>query len=518
MQAYWTRVAVLSIAGYLGSLAVVDACSTSDRYLRPSNYELVKGAGAIVRAVAVDTLQQFIGYGSSLESDERIPLYSGSVRFRVIEVLKGSDRIESITAGGDSYTPDEKWEPNSSFRYARGPRYGGPCNTDWYTIGSQYLLFLDSGRNNVWFVSGPPFTRIAEPVADTNDPWYRTVRHYIQAERTGNYEQSKERLKWLRDAAQRQVDSIEYPRQMVEDIDRHFSEPHGMKSYADLIDLLARRREGEDTLSILRVLRGSGRSDTLSVLWAIANGGHPEGAEFIRQLLDRRTWIRYSEPMMAYLTEQHDTSMIRPMIAQYRKLSRSEEAQWEVLKYLRSNAGAAHRNEMVAFLLRSDTTVALALAPWFIEHPHPDATARLRRLRAKRRFGFDPIHSTLAELGDEDVIRAALAHQRDRGVYGLGPYPAYYILAQSTHPLADSAFAAVLASRDATLLEYITQGLGYTRGAHVWPRLKALAETPDLPSDVQYWLRVTLEKFAHAGRAEAVELLDRVPPVRAPQE
>lgn len=479
------------IMGLLGCVSVASACVRSAGYQQPSNFELVKMSGAIVRAVAVDTTVAITGYELEFETTRRIVRYSPAVRFRIVEILKGPDRIDSLLAFGVARIPENDEPSRSDFRYWRQPLNCSCCAADWYTLGTEYLLFLDSSRTGEWRVFEAAYARVAESIAGSNDPWYRTVRHYVAVDAIADYELAKQRLQSLLESARRGIDPVDFPLAMAADIEDHFSRPYRLKSYDDLVALLRVARDAEDTME---------------VLWSLANGKHPEGIELVRQLVDSGVWLKFHEPIVTWLVGHRDTSMIGTMIAEYDRLGGDREKTGPIFAYLVGVAGEKQKPVMLALLERGDDATTYTLARWFMSHPDPRATRRLKQYPLGR-FETDRVREALAELGDEGVIREAFLHQNDRDEYGLGPWGSYYIIARSSHRLADSAFAAILKLRQDTLLRYIVQGLDRTEGKHRWARLRALASVPDLSPEVTYWLIRTLEKSAWKGEAEATELL-----------
>jgi hypothetical protein len=137
------------------------ACSVDSDYVRPSNFELVQIADAIVVATAVRGLE---------EDDDSM------VDFRIDTNLKGAGpqtfRSDSARLGA-THASDLN---DLSASHPEG--HAGPCNRYTFRKGGRYLLFLSRDKGGEWRTLGYPFSRISEDYSEQS-VWARTVRRYI---------------------------------------------------------------------------------------------------------------------------------------------------------------------------------------------------------------------------------------------------------------------------------------------------------------------------------------------------
>lgn len=142
----------------MGMSGLAAACSVIGDYVRPSNFELVQIADAIV----VATPEVAVG--------------EDVVRFRVERTVKGAPpaRFEvSMAAIGRTM-------PSSDDLSTSNPEgYAGPCNRMTFGRGGRYLFFLGRAADGSWDQLGFPFSRINEDYRGENAVWMRTVRRYL---------------------------------------------------------------------------------------------------------------------------------------------------------------------------------------------------------------------------------------------------------------------------------------------------------------------------------------------------
>jgi hypothetical protein len=212
---------------YLSSITVVSPCSVVMGYARPTNYELVKEAEAIVLANAVT----FEKRGETSRGKA-----FGVFRFKVLEHLKGDCRDEFISVEGDENV--RSWGDANDFSFTKGDH--GPCNPTDYKLKGTYLLFLHKWKES-WVVGGPPFTRVNVLVEVTNAPWTQAVRHYARIARLNDYDKEKAALRELRSRAV--ANDAGCPKALAGDIDAHFEKPTPAKSFSDLKTLYERTND-----------------------------------------------------------------------------------------------------------------------------------------------------------------------------------------------------------------------------------------------------------------------------------
>src|SRR5687768_7660121 len=132
------------------------ACSVVFGYTRPTNYELVQGADAIVLARA-DSFkrQERLASGKSL----------GIFKFKVLERTKGDFDEKELLVEGDNDI--RSWGDPNDLSFTKGDH--GPCNPTDYKLKATYVLFLQKW-NGKWLVGGPPFTRVNVLVDGSDAP------------------------------------------------------------------------------------------------------------------------------------------------------------------------------------------------------------------------------------------------------------------------------------------------------------------------------------------------------------
>src|SRR5688572_23473888 len=97
------------------------SCSPVMGYIRPTNFELVKGADRIVLARA-DSFEK--------KAKGRKDSSSGMFKFTVLEALKGNFSEASLTIEGDDYI--RPWGEPEDFSYTKPDH--GPCNPTDYRV------------------------------------------------------------------------------------------------------------------------------------------------------------------------------------------------------------------------------------------------------------------------------------------------------------------------------------------------------------------------------------------------
>jgi hypothetical protein len=139
------------------------ACSVFGDYVRPTNFELVQLADAIVVATAI---------GEEEEGDT-----DSIVHFRVSTVLKGSPRKDLNILGAGlgkplRSDPDDLSDPNRE-------AYQGPCIRRTFAKGKAYVLFLARDEAGTHHQLGYPFTRVNEDHFGPDSLWMQTITSYL---------------------------------------------------------------------------------------------------------------------------------------------------------------------------------------------------------------------------------------------------------------------------------------------------------------------------------------------------
>jgi hypothetical protein len=192
-----TRLAGLAVVMVIGAPVAARACSPVPGYIRPTSFELLQIADAVVvaRAAPGGVLEYSSGRAATFQ-----PEFS----------IKGPlpDRIEPWGAIGKVSPSDPKavGEPHpDSMR--------GACIRQTFTAGARYVLFLDQGSDGAYRIAGHPFTPVAEDYAGEASPWTKTLRAYLAIQTSRPPEQWSEammqRLKTLMTRPRSAVDDAE---------------------------------------------------------------------------------------------------------------------------------------------------------------------------------------------------------------------------------------------------------------------------------------------------------------------
>jgi len=140
------------------------ACSVVGHYVRPTNFELVQMADAIVVASAL----------APTAGDQR-----RRVRFRTHESIKGHGPSEFSISGqlGKPVPsdPGELTEPNPE-------AYAGPCIRWTFAKGKSYVIFLKRDDDGQFSQLGYPFTRPSEDYFGPASLWVRTIKTYLDVQ------------------------------------------------------------------------------------------------------------------------------------------------------------------------------------------------------------------------------------------------------------------------------------------------------------------------------------------------
>jgi hypothetical protein len=266
------------------------ACSVVGDYVRPSNFELVQIADAIV----VATPEARAGKDPE----------AGLV-FRVEKRIKGAPppRLEIGMAALGQPGPSDLADLSRS--HPEG--YAGPCNRMSFARGGHYLLFLEREPDGRWRQLGYPFARINEDYAGEDNAWMRSVRRYLRLQ------QSLKPLEQIA-ALRRMIETGRDPAGVAlsaaerADIVDHLSSISQWKPTAYLLDLYGRieqreplpyaarpdaaNREGGEADRVASLLLDepgpagpkAGERERLMVLRALAKGDHPEALALFERL------------------------------------------------------------------------------------------------------------------------------------------------------------------------------------------------------------------------------------------
>jgi hypothetical protein len=137
---------------------------------------IVRGADVIVRATALEyavppEVSDYFGVKRTSAS--------GSIRFDVIEVMRGRPLRELILAGELVDRDDFNRSP-PPYQGAR-PNAGGSCWAWPYKTGAQYLLMLEKEHTGGLTLERYPLAPVNEQLHSDDDPWLLWVRTRAKA-------------------------------------------------------------------------------------------------------------------------------------------------------------------------------------------------------------------------------------------------------------------------------------------------------------------------------------------------
>ncbi|QOV96351.1 hypothetical protein [Novosphingobium sp. ES2-1] len=260
-----TKAIILGLAAMV-AIPPANACSVVETYIRPSNFELVQIADAIVVARA--------------ETDVQNGPADPAVAFRIEASLKGNapDRVVLPFASiGKPIASDL-----SDLSGANPEGDMGACNRMTFARDSRYLMFLERGENGEWRQLGFPFSRINEDYIGENNAWMRAVRRYLRLQRS---RPPMEQIAALTRMAETRLDDEGRPLADAEraDIANHLRSISPWKPTAHLLDLHARIERGETKT----VSPQDPQEARRLILAALAEGEHPDALPLFDSLSAR---------------------------------------------------------------------------------------------------------------------------------------------------------------------------------------------------------------------------------------
>lgn len=493
-----TVAVVAPVLALLASGAPARACSTAPGALYPTNYELVRGAEAIVLARSVRSAPSPKSPGFAL------------LTFEIEEVVAGDFRATSLTIDGADLEPFAGRTPEDDFSAARPS--AAACQAEDYRLDRRYLLFLRQ-HSREWGISGPGFSRVNEEVDGPDSPWVQTVRRYLSVAALRNYDREKVALRQLRAQAAAGKEPKALAGALIADIDRHFRTPSDAKSGPDLVALFQTAPS-----DLVR----------LDALWALAHTAPPEAKVFMRRTLLRETRTEPKEtrtdwldPLGRYFAEVEDHSLFGPLAVFYVRYPQSASERGRVTEALAAASGPGDAQRLLELLRGSSNSEATNLALGFARggrDPRP-AIADLHRRIPGNAYGQDLYMAmALAVIGDAVVVDWAKQAVRPPRSSDADREYAVYVLAVSPLAAADGAVRELIAAGDPELLEHLVGGFMFPMARfnpRRWDQLEEILRVPGanpaimatLEWQAEYLLRdaVTPEE-----RAMTVPLVARV--------
>lgn len=456
------------------------ACSVRSGYIRPTNYELVKGAEAIVLARA-----------TTFEKKAATPggVSVGMFGFKILERIQGECREEFISTEGD--TDVHGWGYPTDFSFTKADY--GPCNPTDYQLNSNYVLFLKRFKGN-GYVGGPPFSRINVMVEGTNAPWIRAVREYARIASLKNYEKEKTALLNARSSAP--ASERGYSRALADDIDDHFNKPTPAKSFLDLRVIYDRTADLEKREQ---------------VLWACADEPKLEAKDFFRGLMTTGEWLQHIGPVCTYVAEAKLTGFHQKFASVLATNRVEYERRW-ILMALAGSTEYSEKELMQRILESISAEEIVVLSDWFVRYPSPPAIRHVAKLASKDYPEHFDLTLMLAGMGDSNVVHWAKEFVKQPGDQA---WLGVYVFANSPLPEADQIARQIIKNGDSDQLVWLVQAYGDSRSTQRLDRIKEAVKTTPKSQKLIYWLRRTLNDWAYQGNKEAEKLLSELPVVES---
>ena len=182
-------------------------CTVSPTYVRPTNFELVRRADAIVVATPV----AMVGHNA--------------IRFRVEQVVKGAPPSEVVL--GWMVLSEEVPPPSDlDVLSTAHPQVSRPCYRRAFADGARYLLLIGGGGGpDSWYLDILPFARNAEDYRGEDTPWQRTVRRYVALQQRLAPAAQREALRAML-ASGRALDGTPLTAPELADVRDHLSRSH----------------------------------------------------------------------------------------------------------------------------------------------------------------------------------------------------------------------------------------------------------------------------------------------------
>ncbi len=442
------------------------ACSMAWTYLKPTNYELVRLADAVVLGRVAMFRSVATRWG------ER-----SVVRFQVIDVIKGPFPENRVDLQGD-----DRFEGGGDpldFTWARPGAMTGGCQARDYRLDGLFVLLLQKlpkessqALGVTWSILPYSFARSNEDVASPRAPWAEAVRRYAEIQDPHGSAAERSALLELRRLASAEPETSRFPRGLATDIDRHFATPTNQKSAKQLLDLF---RQPE-----------ASRKQQEGVLIALANREDPEGLQLIRELISKNFDLgEWRAPIASIAARSSDDLVVSWLFEQYLRSDLNYSSRWSVLGALVAGAGARPPERMLALLRSAGDEQACFMSEWFRKHPSQAAEDELFRRLAKANSEESSLALALAALGDDRMFGpsnpAAAKKWRESWVPN-------YAIGRSPLPAADAKLTALLAKADIESLVEVAQGLEGSHAPQRDRRLRQIFEHAPAHKSLRCWI------------------------------
>jgi len=295
------------------------ACSPNPGYVRPSNFELIQLADAIV--IARTTGRE---YTEKTESGYEYSVVPASL----VKTLKGSDvpaelKLTMNLGETTPSDPDELLAPHPEAMM-------GPCNRYSVAPATDYVIFLQQDSERGWQIfNWFPFTRIVEDYHGDESPWMKAIRYYLEVQ------SGHDPMGQLAALERRYNDILEndtatpYEKALALDIANHLMSRSPYKPTEYLIASYKALSEGKalpfslrppsadkedsDAQRLTDMLFGvedapfDNKARMDFILWSLANGEHPTAKPFMLSLLKANSASAASVGAAVQYLARHDS-------------------------------------------------------------------------------------------------------------------------------------------------------------------------------------------------------------------
>lgn len=223
------RLVCLALALLLLGQTPAIACSLVPGTVRPSNFELVQDADAIV--VATPTSER----GATGDGFK-------NVTFRTVRTIKG-EVAATFEVGRLGLGRARPSDPNQiMFSHPEG--HMGPCNRVTLARDKPYVLFLSHDRSGKLEVYGAAFSRVSEDYAGPDSIWMRTIGTYLDLQQRLDPMAQLDALITLRATLPARPVGTTFQDLLANDIDMHLASISPWKPTGFLLAALSDHRAG----------------------------------------------------------------------------------------------------------------------------------------------------------------------------------------------------------------------------------------------------------------------------------
>ena len=369
------------------------ACSVSDSFLRPTNYELVQSSASIILAK-----YDYI--------DDR-----NEAEMRAIEFLKGESKKTVLWKSPPSKNYQGASEPYD-FSRARPGAYSGSCSASDFAAGKYYLIFQPGGI----------FSRTDEEVENEYSPWVMTVREYISLSPS----QLKARMLELSSMAS----LSRYEKALLTDIELHFQTPSYAKNANELIEIwnsawpiyqknqkakLVREGKSDDELEMEYRSRARVQSQVSGSLWALSKLDSIKAARVFSQLSSSVHFNKFAKQYSNYFESNPSVQSLNALLDAYERVNdleiseyKKSESSWKLMHSIIDVAKVIDPTRMLELVNMSSNgeEIVRVIGSLPVEY-QGNAISLVKSKLDSLTSNQDPVFDMLAKAGDPDILEWA---------------------------------------------------------------------------------------------------------------